>query len=490
MGKVLTILEVSRKQDYIFGSKKLRENAERSQDIAGITSSAFFTASAGDAYREESNLVNTGGGHAVLQFDDRQDAVAFTRRVTLAALRAYPELELFARTIDYDPNLNPGENLRRLTQALEEKKARRSASFRRLDFGVEALREAEERPFEQRRKQEIVPLPETFTYFSDPEKDLSDNFLAVVHIDGNNMGARVGGLYQEFADRTDPENWEACRNALQHFSRGIQQDFETAFSQLAETVALSFKGEKVLPIRPIILAGDDVCFVTAGSIGLECARIFIEKLTALTPTAGGEPYAACAGVALVHRKYPFHRAYQLAEALCDNAKKYSAELDRERRVSAIDWHIEFGQMKDSLADLREDYETEDGCRLELRPVTVVVPDEKIPAVSERSYQFFRTMCLTLEKNRWSVARSKIKELRTALKQGEVEGRFFLHDKGISDLLYAPLEAAYTQKEWAEKVWDKAAFQPFPEESGIKKRCLFFDAIEMTDHFTPLEEVVL
>lgn len=34
MDRVLTILEVSRKQDYIFSSKKLRENADRSNEIA------------------------------------------------------------------------------------------------------------------------------------------------------------------------------------------------------------------------------------------------------------------------------------------------------------------------------------------------------------------------------------------------------------------------------------------------------------------------
>ena len=35
-----------------------------------------------------------------------------------------------------------------------------------------------------------------------------------------------------------------------------------------------------LPIRPLILAGDDVCFVTAGRIALECARVFLERLRA------------------------------------------------------------------------------------------------------------------------------------------------------------------------------------------------------------------
>ncbi len=152
---------------------------------------------------------------------------------------------------------------------------------------------------------------------------------------------------------------------------------------MAETLARRTEQTKILPLRPIILAGDDACFVTAGSIGLECARIFNKDLTSLTNKADGQPYAACAGVALVHQKYPFHRAYQLAESLCGNAKKYGADLDERRQVSAMDWHIEFGQLKDSLSDLRQDYQTEDGCRLELRPVSLVLPPD-IPDVPERN----------------------------------------------------------------------------------------------------------
>ena len=41
------------------------------------------------------------------------------------------------------------------------------------------------------------------------------------------------------------------------------------------------------------------------------------------------PYTACAGVVMVSEKYPFYRAYQTSEQLCDNAKKYAAQLVAE-----------------------------------------------------------------------------------------------------------------------------------------------------------------
>ena len=82
------ILEVSRKQDYIFASKKLRENAQRSAQISYVTSSAFFRRAAGERYLEEKNLVYAGGGHTVLQFDGPDQARDFARQVTGAAMEA------------------------------------------------------------------------------------------------------------------------------------------------------------------------------------------------------------------------------------------------------------------------------------------------------------------------------------------------------------------------------------------------------------------
>jgi len=488
LGKVLTILEVSRKQDYIFASKKLRENAERSRDIAELTGSGFFRSAAAGLFDEADNLVNSGGGHTVLQFDSRDKALAFARRVTAAALRDYPELELFVKTVDYDPAKSPGENLKALTSALEEKKALRQSSFRRLDFGVELLRDVDERPRPDRsRRGENERLKVDGFRYPNQLDELAgkDNFIAVVHIDGNNMGVRVGRIYDQFENSAD---WELFRTKLQEFSEGIQHDFEDTFRETAGAVARWCPSGDVLPIRPIILAGDDVCFVTAGSIGLECARLFIERLTQKRNKADGQGYSACAGVAIVHRKYPFHRAYQLAEQLCDNAKEYGAALDDSRQVSAMDWHIEFGQLKDSLSELRKDYLTEDGLHLELRPVVVVDAPQGTKVPPGRTYQYFRAMCTALEKKSGVIARSKLKQLRTALKQGEVESRFFLQGKEIGKLLYDPLEAAYPLKDWKDKLKDKGAFLPFEEKDGTVSRCLFFDSIELIDHFTPFEEV--
>lgn len=494
MENFLTILEVSQKQAYIFASKKLRENAARSKDIERVTGSEFF-AGAVEWYKEEDNLIYAGGGHTVLQFESEEKAVSFAKAVTGAVLREYPALELFVKTIPYDPAISPGDNLKKLSQALERKKARRTSSFRLMDFGLEAAQEEASRgaPEEGIKPPEGYRFPAEFEELAkalpEEEKTRADNFIAVIHIDGNAMGTRVEAIYQ-----SNTGNWKKCCESLKEFSEGIQRDFEAAFDDTVREVIRVFRPGEILPIRPVILAGDDVCFVTAGAIGLECARVFLDKLSRrANAQQPGRPYAACAGVALVHTKYPFHRAYELAEELCSSAKRYGASLDAAGGVSAMDWHIEFGQLKDSLSRLREDYRTEDGCRLELRPVTVKVPEDVPPPPAERTYDYFCALCSGMKQERGKIARSKIKELRTALKQGEVEGKFFLQEKQIGDLLYQPLDAAIplknlSREEWLRELNNKGAFRAFSEKGEAVRRCLFFDAIELLDHFKAFEEV--
>ncbi len=505
--KTLTILEVSQKQNYIFSSNVLRENAERSADIAYVTSPEFFEELCGDLYRTEENLVNFGGGHTVLQFDGHEQASAFARKVTEEVLRRYDGLEIFVKQMEYDPARTPGDNLKELTKQLEQKKALRSPSFRRLSFGVEALREEDHAP---RPVQEAVRpyREEPFSRLEPPGWQFpaqfeklagDDSFIAVVHIDGNAMGTRVNRVYEDAGS-----SWDGCCEKLRAFSRSIQESFEGAFRNMALRVAEEFPDrDGILPLRPVILAGDDVCFVSAGSIGLECSRIFLEELSRMKPLDGQAPYSACAGVAIVHTKFPFHEACDLAEELCSSAKRFGASLDPSGRISAMDWHIEYGQMKDSLQEIREDYETEDGNRLELRPVTVIVP-EGCRSSELRDYGFVKHLTSALQANKDGVARSKVKELRTALKQGEKETDFYLHSREIQSLLYDGLAAEFRGERMqnmlqllvpdaggTRKPIVKDAFREIdpPDRDGrVKKRCLFFDAIEIMDHFTAFGEV--
>lgn len=497
--RYLLIYEVSKKQDYIFSSKLLRENVSRSENIAYVTSPKFLLQEFPEQFDENKNLINAGGGHTVLQFDSREEAAGFAQDMTLAVLQRWPDIELFTRIIPVDETKTTlGDAIKELTRQLEIKKSRRETSFRRLSYGVEKLDRETFRPKKAEEAESKINLPSfqapagwNYPVIID-ELCGRDSYAAIIHIDGNAMGKRVQKVYDDTSG-----GWDECRHRLQAFSSQIMKDFESAFGEMVNEViaqknsgtldALELKDGK-LPVRPVILAGDDVCFITAGSIGLECARVFLEKLS--HKSLNGTPYSACAGITIVNKKYPFHAAYGYSEELCDNAKRFSAACSQNKSVSAMDWHIEFGQLRSSLSEQRaSDYVAEDGNLMTLRPVSVVVPSESAGESGDlRSYDYFRALCSACTERESGTARSKMKRLRGYLRQGETESSYYIVSSNSAEIYRTANQKLHL--DWLERVLEgdngfKNAYAVFPDG---KKRCTLFDAIELSDHYIPFCEV--
>lgn len=504
MKRYLMILEVSRKQDYIFSEKKLIENVNRSRDIAYVTSNEFFKTVAKGSYNETDNYVYAGGGHTIVEYTDKESADRFARVITLYVLEHYPGLEIFAKGIEYDDQDKEKKNEKetaseaflRLTQELEKKKSVRWESIRRLNFGgTQENTDVESAELGKIRREypDMVAAPEGCVFpkdfdklsFADDEyayKSVKDNFLAVVHVDGNAMGTRVQNIYKS------EDDFDKLKVKLRNFSESIQSQFEEAFSEMTQEIyrvygdklrldsgrGSSESGLRILPVRPVVLAGDDVCFVTAGNIGLECARIFLEKLSTKVNKEDGKRYSACAGVAIVHRKYPFHMAYNMSEHLCGSAKKSGVELDVSGKYSLIDWHIEYGQLKENLSEIREDYITDDRADMVLRPLVVINPDNE-RVEKELTYNYFKQTCISFQKNNDNISRSKLKELRNAIKQGEIETEYYIKKNMMKNI---------TGK---DGVLFKEIARSRAKDAVRVRHSLIFDAVEAMDNCYFLEE---
>lgn len=482
--RYLTILEVSQKQAYIFQSNELKNNILNSAVIAWIMDADYLEEAAKDLelFCREENLVYSGGGHTVLEFPTCEQAVRFTRSFTRTVRKDYPGIDVFAKTVKYTQDKSPAENLKELTKALERKKSERRAVFHQGSFGVERIDtntlspilyhpEKEARMPDKEESTDKSLVPEGFRRVYKFEelggsRDKS-NFIAVIHIDGNAMGKRVEKLQQKFYALA----WEEYKEKLRKFSQSIDEDFKAAYREMSEYVADNIRSGKLgqlniagnrFPVRRVISAGDDICFVTEGRIGLECAAAFIDRLGNRKNSVDGQGYAACAGVAIVHQKYPFYRAYELAEMLCSNAKRQGAELSIDRSgsdISVIDWHIEFGEIRDTLEKIRADYQDADGKDISGRPYIVRAGQSVIKANPFRDYQKVRMLVQKLQKDE-SCARGTIKELRNILKQGKDETEHFIRFHKMNELL-----------KW---------------ELGDDLKTLF-DAIELIDTFIALDD---
>lgn len=462
MQRYLTILEVSQKQAYIFASNKLRENIVNSEVIARILSPEYLTEVLRDTgYSDEKNMVYSGGGHTILEFPTEEKAYQCVALLTEIIYRDFDGLLVFAKTIPYNEKESPKNNLKELTHQLERKKAERLSYFHQGSYGVEkidsttlgVLPEAEESEEKKKIRENEYKIEKSFY----PEGKLpvmvfdelggsrdESNFIAVIHVDGNGMGKRVDEIY----DRIGVSDWGTTKARLREFSESIDADFKQAFRNMAMIVgrnqergklkALSIEDDH-FPLRRIITAGDDICFVAEGRIGIECAVIFIEELNKIPNAVDGKTYTACAGVALVHAKFPFYKAYKLAEQLCSSAKGFGSNLspqDNGRSVSSIDWHIEFGEMGDSLKDIRRSYINSDGNSICMRPYLVTASAEIMerPDLTGRKYSDFKRLITLLKEKENVYPTGKIKELRGALKAGEAAIANYLQFNRMEELL--------------------------------------------------------
>lgn len=122
MRRYLTILEVSQKQAYIFASNKLKENIINSEVIARILSPEYLTEVLHNSgYSDKKNMVYSGGGHAILEFETGDKARQCAALLTETIYREFDGLSVFAKTIPYNEDVSPKDNLKELTGQLERK---------------------------------------------------------------------------------------------------------------------------------------------------------------------------------------------------------------------------------------------------------------------------------------------------------------------------------------------------------------------------------
>ena len=131
--------------------------------------------------------------------------------------------------------------------------------------------------------------------------------------------------------------------------------------------------------------------------------------------------------------------------------------------------------------------------MELRPVAVLAPEGT--GSLYRRYAFLRGMTASVKDNTKGLAHGKLKELREAIQQGELETEYYLREKRISALLDYVFLASYDSDEKRNKKLRTMMENGVTEKEGAfftdeekKRRSLLFDAIEISDHFELLREV--
>jgi len=176
----------------------------------------------------------------------------------------------------------------------------------------------------------------------------NDSILAVIYIDGNNMGKKVKDATENKTDYT------SGINALRDFSKKTNLDFvknpidaitERLYALYQEHAGNEKEQLKYL-FRPIISGGDEITIVCNAHAVPEILKVYFETLTS------GSDNSACAGVALFHSHAPFADVYRIAEECCESGKQLSHLAGNEGK-NYIDFHFCHAGIMNSLEEIRE-----------------------------------------------------------------------------------------------------------------------------------------
>jgi hypothetical protein len=534
----LTLLDASGIQDYIFSSNRLQENIGASEIVYRATTLWTFEELGKAGFKhniiQKDNkfewdyapdfrieketdekaveFIYAAGGNAVLVFKDKTKAKEFTGLLTLRILQDSPGLTLLAQHLEFDWDTEPlsdqldekGEVIKtgkrnEVKKLMDVHKQSRKFSSTSLGFGVTAVCDSTGLPAVSTNEAYKALKSEPTFFISretraklanrDHAKDRlemligdtkgtkfpydidllgrasgEESYVAVIHADGNRIGLHVGNATSNIKDNR--EYIKASRAFSQAIHQSSLNTIKRIVNSLLDAIRTEPNGDKYiktvplakksnvyyLPFRPLVFGGDDVTFLCNGQLGVELATKYLSIFAEEASITGIRGMFASAGVSIVKMHYPFARAYKLAEELTASAK--TLNRDPKPDCSAIDWHFAQSGLSGSLEVIREkEYKVEAG-KLHLRPLTM------------DKWRQMKSV-LKIFKEDWGDKHNKVIGLREPLRNGSAAVEKYIQDFDLKELPeFGGLNVHHNG-------WDE-------------KRCYYFDAIELLDHYVPLE----
>lgn len=508
---VLTGIDVLGVQRYVFASNRLRDAVAASWLVHWST--------AADGALEESGgeVLLASGGNAIVRFADLGAACSFVAQYTRRLYDEAPGLEVVVAHRPFEAG-GFASALGLLRVDLAKAKLERVPSTPQLGLSVTAAcritglpaagvdpqdaniplsrmvlrwRDRDVREHAMGRWDSFLDAGERFALppeIDDMGRTRGDtSLIGVVHIDGNGIGERIAAWQLQCAETSRSD--DAVGNELRAWATALDTAGRRSLKAVVDRVAGGIDGEArivgsmpdlgfelrrldgkiLLPLRPVLLGGDDLTFLCDGRIALHLAEVALDSFSGEIPNLG--VVTACAGVALVPAHTPFDRAYELAEALCRSAKARR----REKNDSSgwIDWHIGAPRPGEGVSDLRGRAFAHRLGNLQLE--LTCRPYRLGASVSDR--ETWRWLARTVigsgqdgfRGERWSRHRNKLKELASVVREG-------------------PDGVRRTQESWTVAsglTWPGGLDQANGFLDGVRTPLL--DAIELLDVHLPLAE---
>jgi len=525
---ILTVYDVTGIQKFIFSSSKLKENFGGSLLVARVMEELLVNAvkqANSKAYTDWKNspdfkmltdhdadaeIVYIGGGNAYVAYKDKAAAMRTTKTFSKKVFEETYSLTVLSASVETDFEKDDYKiKMKELIKTMDKKKNEfiktsplKNISITKESSNLKPVVKKEKDEFLDTesiiKRNEFADNHDIFTEefltgqeyifpkdFENMGQEAGENHIAVVHIDGNNMGKSIEKALENiktFRDAVPKMRQISCNIAAQ-YRDSFRQLITFLISKIEDENSpikkLNFSEEnnkKCLPIRPVILNGDDTTFVCDARIAMCLTEKFLQIIDDKEIKPLGKT-SACGGIAIIGSHFPFDKAYELAEECCASAKKTAKEYalaHKENVKSWFDFHIVYGGLTSDLQTIREktynvvDIPKIDNPKIKKyhllnRPFIVTEKDQ-----NNSFEKFAKTYEQFFGKNTvW--ARSNLKELRNVMIQGRQATELYL-----KELKSRGKELADTYKEVNNGFF----------EEGITP---FFDILEASDYFIDISD---
>lgn len=334
MSKYLYGAAVQGIQDFIFKTNELRHIVGASELVEQICTSAF------DEFAKNGESVVRAAGNIKFIFDSEIDCRKAVREFPKKVMTMAPGITISQAVVLYDKDFGKAIDQIEALLKVQRNKPQRSVTYgllgmkRANNTGLPVISKEDYRDEPTLQKEcyvdieglceksfGISPIPKSAVAKNINDITGKNDWIAIIHADGNGLGKVVQKVGKN-------------KDIFRCFSQELDAATKEAAQLAYRSIESKFIDKKVIPIRPVVLSGDDITVIIRGDLAIAYIDVFIKAFEEKTQEhlggilrqesvfADGKDFlTACAGIAFIKSSYPFYYGYQLAEELCGYAKK-------------------------------------------------------------------------------------------------------------------------------------------------------------------------
>lgn len=450
MKSILALYDISGIQKYIFSTNQLKDIIGASELVRSIFENQTKEHN-DNVLKKYGKEIYCGGGNAVFEFDDEKKLKDFNKEFSTQVLDKTPGLKFYCATVKKGSNIK--DTFDELFKLMASKKntTKDNCSYFSLPVMAQSTDNKYQVSFIESKNNKAKKQPEinflsNATFIKNNEKikiknsyaksndDINnlkklmdeykdmdsiskldskdtENMMAVVHIDGNNMGKIFKIIYEEL------EDYKGIKLA----SEVIDNIFKKSIDFIEYLSANKLNTDEKIPFRKIYQNGDDITFICQSAYAFVIVEKIFEEITKLrdVEVQKGNDFckyiSATAGIVFVKPHFPFYDAYNEAERRCKDAKKTAKDLIDEIN---IDFWLDYCIIRGSnYIDPRIKLNIA-GEKTKIPYYVLGVKKDKI--FKSLNFKIVTAILKSLSNKEDSIKKSKLKQLRNAFLLGNFD----------------------------------------------------------------------